>query len=188
MDNFDIVSPRWCSLSYKNVELLLKHRRGALISASTFFGFILRGFKMKELFRDTVTGHAIRLLTKGRVLQYEEERDSSLWRRYVDKEKSGRMAHHGHTGEAKEQDEEKQDDKDGRQPNNGDNPRDSDDTRVDSPENTRRNEVSGVIVVDPEKGRDATIVTWFSDDDPEVDSSVLRSLQSLELTKGNRIQ
>jgi hypothetical protein len=31
------------------------------------------------------------LVTKGKTLQYEEERDSSLWKRYVDKEKSGRM-------------------------------------------------------------------------------------------------
>lgn len=121
---------------------------------------------MKELFRDTVTGHAIRFLTKGKVLPYEEERDPSLWKRYIDKEKSGRMAHHGHTGEA--EDEEKQEDTNEQQPTNGDyHLRHSSDTQVASPDNARRNEVSGVVI-DPEKGRDATIVTWFSDDDPEV--------------------
>ncbi|KUJ20399.1 putative caffeine resistance protein 5 [Mollisia scopiformis] len=124
---------------------------------------------MKELFRDTVTGHAIRILTKGRVLQYEEERDPSLWKRYVNKEKSGHMAHHGHTGEPDEKEEESGDTDGQQQQHNGDSTsRESSDTRVGHPENThaRRNEVSGVLV-DPEKGRDVTIVTWFSDDDPE---------------------
>lgn len=129
---------------------------------------------MKELFRDTITGHAIRLLTKGRVLQYEEERDPSLWKRYIDKEKSGRMAHHGHTGEAEERrkEEEGVGDLDGQrqtlaEPDGDSGSTESSGTRVGSAEDTRRNEVSG-IVVDPEKGRDAAIVTWFSDDDPEV--------------------
>ncbi|KAE8453818.1 hypothetical protein EG329_009330 [Mollisiaceae sp. DMI_Dod_QoI] len=128
---------------------------------------------MKELFRDTITGHAIRLLTKRKVLQYEEERDPSLWKRYIDKEKSGRMAHHGHTGEVEEgaQKEEEVNDIDGQRQtgaerNRGSASTESSDTRVGSPDDRRWNEVSGVVV-DPEKGRDATIVTWFSDDDPE---------------------
>ncbi|CZR60891.1 related to FLR1-Putative H+ antiporter regulated by yAP-1 and involved in multidrug resistance [Phialocephala subalpina] len=120
---------------------------------------------MKELFRDTVTGHALRLLTNGKVLQFEEERDPSLWKRYVNKEKSGRMAHHGHTGEPEEKDEEAGN-ADGQQQNADSASRESSDTQVCSPENTRRNEASGVMV-DPEEGRDATIVTWFSEDDPE---------------------
>jgi DHA1 family multidrug resistance protein-like MFS transporter len=46
---------------------------------------------MKELFRDTVVGHAVRIITKGKVMSYEEERDPSIWKRYVDKKKSGQM-------------------------------------------------------------------------------------------------
>jgi MFS transporter, DHA1 family, multidrug resistance protein len=54
---------------------------------------------MIELIRDTVFGHLLRPTSKGKVLPYEEDRDPSLWKRYIDTEKSGRMAHHGHTGE-----------------------------------------------------------------------------------------
>lgn len=46
---------------------------------------------MKELIRDTVLGHFLRLITKGKVLPYAEDRDPSLWERYIDKEKSGRV-------------------------------------------------------------------------------------------------
>jgi DHA1 family multidrug resistance protein-like MFS transporter len=141
---------------------------------------------MKELFRDTTTGHVLRLLTKGRILQYEEDKDPSLWQRYIDKEKSGRMAHHGHTGE--EEKEEKDDEKnDSGEENSGDESfendssterptreernqenarRSSSDTRVGT-DGTHRNEVSGVAV-DPEKGRDVSIVTWYGENDPEV--------------------
>jgi len=55
--------------------------------------------KMKDLIRDTIPSHLLRLATGGKVLQYEEERDPSLWKRYVDKENSGRLAHHGNTEE-----------------------------------------------------------------------------------------
>jgi DHA1 family multidrug resistance protein-like MFS transporter len=144
---------------------------------------------MKELFRDTTTGHVLRLITKGRILQYEEDRDPSLWQRYIDKEKSGRMAHHGHTGE--EEKEEKDDEKNdsgedesgpgkdesfendsstqrpaGEERNQENARRSSSDTRVGA-DGTHRNEVSGVAV-DPEKGRDVSIVTWYGENDPEV--------------------
>lgn len=39
-------------------------------------------------------------------------------------------------------------------------------TRVDDGE-TQVNEVSGVKI-DPEKGRDISVVSWYSDNDPEV--------------------
>jgi DHA1 family multidrug resistance protein-like MFS transporter len=144
---------------------------------------------MKELFRETTTGHVLRLITKGRILQYEEDRDPSLWQRYIDKEKSGRMAHHGHTGE--EEKEEKDDQKNdsgkddsgegkdesfendsstqrptGEERNQENATRSSSDTRVDA-DGTHCNEVSGVPV-DPEKGRDMSIVTWYGEKDPEV--------------------
>jgi DHA1 family multidrug resistance protein-like MFS transporter len=144
---------------------------------------------MKELFRDTTTGHVLRLITKGRILQYEEDRDPSLWQRYIDKEKSGRMAHHGHTGE--EEKEEKDDEKNnsgedesgpgkdesfendsstqrlaGEERNQENSRRSSSDTRAGA-DRTHRNEVSGAAV-DPEKGRDVSIVTWYGENDPEV--------------------
>jgi MFS transporter, DHA1 family, multidrug resistance protein len=129
---------------------------------------------MKELVRDTIVGHLLRLATKRRVLHYEEERDQSLWKRYLDKEKSGRMAHHGSPEE-----EEKEETGDGSDNSTQEqqragvaegsttaNTRNSEDTQVGSGD-AQRNEVSGVRI-DPEKGRDVSIVTWFGDDDPEV--------------------
>ena len=137
-----------------------------------------KSVKMKELVRDTVLGHFLRLLTGGRVFPYEEDRDPSLWKRYIDVEKSGRMAHHGHT-EDEEEDEEEADSTQQQQRASGvegnatANTRDSSDTEVGSGE-VQRNEVSG-HPIDPEKGRDVSIVTWFGDDDPEVCSSSARS-------------
>lgn len=138
--------------------------------------------KMRELIRDTVVGHLLRLATKGKALQYEEERDPSLWRRYIDKEKSGRMARHGNVEEEKNEEDNNDTGEQGQQRsgvaegNTTANPRNSSDTRVGSGE-AQRNKVSGVPV-DPEKGRDVTIVTWFGDDDPEVcNFSVISALQ-----------
>ncbi|CAG8977637.1 hypothetical protein HYALB_00006587 [Hymenoscyphus albidus] len=126
---------------------------------------------MRELFRDSTFGHVVRLVTRGRVLQFEEESNPSLWERYVDREKSGRMAHHGHVGE-----EEKGPSKetegnyhDGRQSEqrqtNAEDNRVSSDTRTESNEQ-QRNAASGAAV-DPEKGRDVTVVTWYGEHDPE---------------------
>ena len=147
--------------------------------------------KMKELVRDTVFGHFLRLVTKGKVMTFEEERDPSLWKRYVDKDKSGRMAHHGHTGEEeKENEKETKDTDDSESPERGiwqkdeesenragqnqavlgqnGGPRNSSETRLGSVDNgQQRNEISGVPV-DPEKGRDVSVVTWYGENDPEV--------------------
>lgn len=120
---------------------------------------------MKELVRDTVVGHLLRLATREKVLQYEEERDQSLWKRYVDKKKSGRMAHHGNVEEEeKEETGDTSDDNTQEQQRAGiaegntiSDTRNSSDTRVGGRE-AQRNEVSGVPV-DPEKGRDVSIVS-----------------------------
>ena len=50
---------------------------------------------MKELLRDTVIGHLIRLATGGRWLQHAEDRDPSLWHMYISTEKSSRLASYG---------------------------------------------------------------------------------------------
>jgi DHA1 family multidrug resistance protein-like MFS transporter len=137
---------------------------------------------MKELFRDTVTGHFLRIVSRGKVLPYEEDQDPSIWKKYVSKEKSGHMAHHG-TIEPEEKDEERAGDEGStdnsdkaeeteeelstrqRQPETSTS-RESSGTRVGG-EAGRINSVSGVKV-DPEKGRDASIVSWYSKNDPEV--------------------
>ncbi len=52
---------------------------------------------MAELFRDTVAGHLLRLVTGRRILQYPEERDPSIWEKYLNVQKSANMALHGST-------------------------------------------------------------------------------------------
>lgn len=117
---------------------------------------------MTELLRDTAFGHLLRFVTKGRVLKHLEDTDPSIVKKYVHKEKSGRMAHHGHTGEYDE-DKERQD--------NEESPTESpntSDTRIASSQHSTavHNNASGVKV-DPEKGRNVDIVDWAGPDDPE---------------------
>jgi len=139
---------------------------------------------MKDLFRDTLTGDFFHVISKGKFLPYAEDKDPSLWKRYVDKEKSGRMARHGTTGEERNEEEKGDDGSSSDNAEQGTNDayneqdtRNSSNTRVDSGEQPR-NDVSGVKV-DPEKGRDVTIVTWFSDNDPEVRSPTSSLLQTV---------
>ena len=117
---------------------------------------------MSELIRDTVFGHLLRYLTCGQLLPYAEDRDPSLWKRYVHDEKTLRMARHGHTGE-----EEAVDQTDASQSPEGIS-RDSSTTRRES--NLHTNALGHPI--DPEKGRDTNVVDWYGDDDPEVSSAV----------------
>lgn len=124
---------------------------------------------MSELIRDTPFGHIVRLVTRNRYLQYAEEKDPSLWQKYVDEKKSGNVAHHGTTEDP--EDGEKLEGLGGIRTRDGQdvsqiqrNSSGSERTALD-PEATYNN-ASGVRV-DPEKGKDVLIVSWFGDDDPE---------------------
>ena len=48
-----------------------------------------------DLIRDSTFGHLVRLATGGKAFQYAEERDPELWKKYVNEEKSGYLAHYG---------------------------------------------------------------------------------------------
>ena len=50
---------------------------------------------MKELLRDTIFSHRVRLITRRKVFQYPEEVDPSIWKKYVHAKKSANMANHG---------------------------------------------------------------------------------------------
>jgi DHA1 family multidrug resistance protein-like MFS transporter len=138
---------------------------------------------MSELFRDTVAGQILRLTTGRRILQYPEERDSSIWQKYLNREKSANMAIHGSTEppSTKEKEEEEASTK---------SPPDEDVTLAqptasatrphqdstssgttvdpdnDNNENRLVNTLSGQKV-DVERGRDADIVDWYGPDDSE---------------------
>jgi DHA1 family multidrug resistance protein-like MFS transporter len=110
-----------------------------------------------DIIRDSPFGHIVRLVTRNKVFQYPEERDPSLWKKYVSQEKSGYMAHHGSAEAPEEESEELNNAR-------GIRERDSDEaTQVGDD----RNEASGVKI-DPEKGRDKHVIDWFGEDDPQV--------------------
>lgn len=107
---------------------------------------------MAELFRDTVAGQLLRLLTRRRILQYPEEKDPSIWEKYLNAEKSANMAVHGSTAPASGEEKE-------------DLPSGSSSTTSVANNDELVNTLSGQRI-DPEKGRDAHIVDWYGPDDP----------------------
>ncbi|KAJ9647931.1 GTPase-activating protein [Coniosporium tulheliwenetii] len=124
---------------------------------------------MSELIRDTVFGHLIRFISRGRLLKYAEERDPSLWKRYIDTEKSGYAAHHGTTEpQGEDSDVEERSAEDRSHNTNGEQSRSSSSsgTRVGEEDGVIINQASGVEV-DSEKGRDIYVVTWYGPDGPE---------------------
>lgn len=55
-------------------------------------------YRIMPLLQDSTFGQVVRLVSGYRFVKYEEEKDPSLWRRYGNLEKSGRLACHGHIG------------------------------------------------------------------------------------------
>ncbi|TKA66501.1 hypothetical protein B0A49_06636 [Cryomyces minteri] len=116
---------------------------------------------MTDLLRDTFFGHCVRLATGNKYFQYYEESHPEEWERYVDREKSANLAHHGSVEPEKRQQ---------RNNSNGGeaeyrNSASSSQTQVadyDASDKQASNEKA-----DPEKGRDITLISWNGPDDPE---------------------
>lgn len=117
---------------------------------------------MSELIRDTVFGHCVRFITRAKFLQYAEEKDPSLWKRYLHEEKTNHMAHRGHFGEETIQSDES-DEGNGDLADTEPSSNDGSNTRF---ERMRTTNTIGQKI-DQENGRDVNIVEWFGDDDPE---------------------
>jgi len=114
-----------------------------------------------DLIRDSPFGHIVRLVTRQKVFQYPEEKDPSLWKKYVHEEKSAHMAHHG-TAESPEEDTDELNNLRGvRTRDAADNSSDSSRTIADG-----YNEASGARV-DPEKGKDKHVIDWYGPEDPQ---------------------
>jgi DHA1 family multidrug resistance protein-like MFS transporter len=143
--------------------------------------------------RDTSFGQVVRLITKGKFFAYPEEKDPSLWKKFVNEEKSGFAAHHGVKDGALQPHGEESDEEEyqgiggvrtrengrteptepvGRRASGNDavvNSETSSMTRIDEGQREQGadyNHASGVKV-DPEKGRDLHIVDWYGPDDEE---------------------
>lgn len=114
-----------------------------------------------ELIRDSPFGHIVRLLTRNKVLQYPEERNPDLWKKYVHQEKSGFMAHHGTTDAPDEHAPELEE---------AHGVRSREDNRSNASSHTHVpdgvNEASGVKV-DTEKGKDKHVIDWYGPEDSQ---------------------
>ncbi|KAF2428853.1 multidrug resistance protein-like protein [Tothia fuscella] len=131
---------------------------------------------MSGLFRDTLFGHIVRLVTRKRYLQYLEEKDEHAWKQYLNEEKSGHAAHHGTTEpEEKDSDDEKEDyERHGlggvrtRDNNEAQNNRheSSPDSHASSGTRTEGYNHASGVKVDPEKGKDIHVIE-FTGNDPE---------------------
>ena len=125
-----------------------------------------------DLVRDSAFGHVVRFVTKNKIYQYPEEKDPSIAIRYYNTEKTRNMARYGKPTRPEEA---KEAEKESRSPspspvsteqrtNNRHDSSGSETTRV-----SLDHQVSNVTgtKVDPDKGRDVTIVDWDGPDDPE---------------------
>lgn len=118
---------------------------------------------MKELIRDTIFSHTLRLMTGGKVFKYPEEEDSSLWKKYVHTEKSANMAKYGQVQPPEDSEQQ------AREPQTRSS---SSSTVVPSRRSEGVNGASG-HPIDKEKGKDVYVVDWYGPDDPEVSSPSL---------------
>lgn len=112
---------------------------------------------MATLMHDSIAGYAIRFLTNGRIFQYAEERDPSLWKRFINIEKSGQMARQGLTEPGDKSEEDSL----------------SDSLAAQIPSvawSDQGNTFQGLTGarIDTEKGKDVHLVDWWDDHDKEV--------------------
>ena len=129
---------------------------------------------MTELLRDTLFGHVVRFVTKARYFQYAEEKDPSLWKRYLSSEKTEHMAHHGSTGQDVEGVNKGAQEAREAIPSTG-----SSSTRLESfqtpiSEGSSSTHIETLRItntigqkIDQEKGRDVCIIEWFGNNDQE---------------------
>lgn len=128
---------------------------------------------MSELIRDSCFGQIVRLLSRRRCFQYIEERDPSVWKRYIEEDMSANAAHHGTVGPPEEGLTTAELRAQGiggvrtREARGSHRRSSTSSYTAIAQEGHFYNHASGVKL-DPEKGKDIHVVSWFGDDDPEV--------------------
>ncbi|KAF2856096.1 MFS general substrate transporter [Plenodomus tracheiphilus IPT5] len=114
-----------------------------------------------DLIRDSAFGHIVRLVSKGNLFPYDEDKNPELWKKYLNEKKSGHAAYHGSTEAPEEEVEEL---------NQARGLRAREETHSETSSHTQVadgfNEASGVRV-DPEKGKDVHVVDWYDENDPQ---------------------
>ena len=125
-----------------------------------------------DLIRVSPFGQVVRLVSRQRYLQYPEEQDHNLWKKYVNEEKSGYMAHHG-SAQPPEEESQELNQAQGLRAREGNDSETSSRTQVGE----GINEASGVRD-DSEKGKDKHVIGWYGPDDPQVSVLLPRSLNT----------
>ncbi|KAK5164954.1 GTPase-activating protein [Saxophila tyrrhenica] len=118
---------------------------------------------MAELFRDTVAGHLLRFVTGKKLLPFAEEADPDIWTHYIDEKKSGHLAHHGDTSPP--EDSSSLDELEGVRTRENQSSRRW--QSYNSRASTQNMNAASGAKVDPEKGKDIHLVSWYGDKDPE---------------------
>lgn len=130
---------------------------------------------MTEIIRDTVFGHIVRFISKGRLLQYAEERDPKLWKQYLDHEQTKNLALNGSAEGPPSEEKREESTADLSETSSRTRAEDQEQEhqmgRARTAEEEREHQLHSTTTgqrIDTEKGRDIAMVTWFGDDDPEV--------------------
>ncbi|CAG8950600.1 hypothetical protein HYFRA_00002809 [Hymenoscyphus fraxineus] len=126
---------------------------------------------MRDLFRDSMYGNVVRFVTRGRVFAFDEKRDAALWERFIDREKSARMdekgVKDGTDSIASDETYDYENQKSPRKPRRSYSENDRFIPHTRTWKNAHQRNAATGVPVDPEKGEDVTIVTWYGEDDPD---------------------
>jgi DHA1 family multidrug resistance protein-like MFS transporter len=119
-----------------------------------------------DLVRDSAFGQIVRVITNRKVLQYPEEKDPELWRKWISEEKSANAARYGAIEPPEEEDSDEKSDvereREGSRSRHS-NPESTATSHTRIPDDATVNETSGVRV-DPEKGMDKTVIQFLPGD------------------------
>lgn len=132
---------------------------------------------MPTIIQDSAAGQIIRLVTNGRCLRYDEEKDPSIWHKFINLDKSSQLAYQGHIGAVDVPDEDKTDSETEvesggqREVHGDDEEHGAGARRIPSrawEQRGRRFQGLTGVKIDPEKGKDVSVIDWADENDPEV--------------------
>lgn len=116
---------------------------------------------MKELLRDSIFGKCVRFVTRQRYFQYPEESDSSIWKQYIDPEKSGNQALRTSSLPTQSGTDRGESDDERKNSTDPEKPRDGSDSESPAPAGGNQDNAAA------ENGRDLQMVDWYGPDDPD---------------------
>lgn len=133
---------------------------------------------MKDTIRDSFFGQCCRLVTNGRIFNYQEEIDSSVWQRYIHNEKSAGQVQTPETSLET-----------GAERDNGNASSSSCSTTSSLTAAELGQQRDHAIhdgdkghSVDQEKGKDPNIVDWYGPDDPEASRHWLQPMPRVRVS------